>query len=306
MKKIAGKKGQRKMLILAILAVLIIVTGIKFSMDSQAAQRRFASYEAKAEKIETSYGKLSFIDEGSGEAIISCHGICGGYDQAYDTLADKTARYRILAPSRFGYPGSDMPENATIEKQAAAYKAMLDYLGIDKAYILATSAGGTSAIKFALMYPERTKGLILYCSGYPRLEAPEKEISMAGPPEFLCSDLPMWLISPLFKPIMGMDSSTIKDIMPLKERRKGIVFDGKVTNTEMNNNYQEYDMSSLKVPVLMIHAKDDKLANFEDVAPWAEKIPDCTFVPLEGGGHLMKGQSDIINKALDEFIQRTK
>ena len=50
---------------------------------------------------------MSYIDEGDGEVIISCHGICGGYDQVYDTLADKTDTYRILAPSRFGYPGSD-------------------------------------------------------------------------------------------------------------------------------------------------------------------------------------------------------
>ena len=51
----------------------------------------------------------------------------------------------------------DIQVQITIEMKATAYKELLDRLGIDKAYILYTSAGATSAIKFALIYPERTK-----------------------------------------------------------------------------------------------------------------------------------------------------
>lgn len=53
-------------------------------------------------------------------------------------------------------------ENTPAE-QATAYVELLDKLGIDRVYLLATSAGGSVAIRFALDYPERTKGLILYC-----------------------------------------------------------------------------------------------------------------------------------------------
>ncbi len=298
-------KRKVKIIVLVMLAILICLGVINFLSTKKAAAERFATYEAKADTITTSFGKMSYIDEGAGEPIMSVHGICGGYDQAYDSLADKTKQYRVLAPSRFGYPGTDMPQNATIDMQTDAFVELLDYLEIEKTYVLATSAGGTSAIKFALNHPDRVKGLILYCSGYPRLEAPEKEISMAGPPSFLCNDFAMWAISPLFKPLMGMEQSTLTMIMPFAEKRDGIVFDGKVTNTDMYNHYKEYDLSQLKVPVLMIHAKDDKLADYEGVAPWAEKIPDCTFVPLEGGGHLMEGNEAVISVALDEFVEKT-
>jgi pimeloyl-ACP methyl ester carboxylesterase len=300
------KKRKKQMILLGIIFLLILAGGINFFSVRRDALTRFSSYEDKVKTIETSYGKLSFIDEGQGEVILSCHGICGGYDQGYDTLDGKKESYRILAPSRFGYPGSDMPDNATIEKQVEAYVELLDYLKIDKVYVLATSAGGTSAIKFALMYPERTKGLILYCSGYPRLTKPEKETTYAGPPAFLCNDFAMWLISPLFKPIMGMEQDTLKSIMPMKDKKAGVVFDAKTTNTVMNNNYQEYDLSKLEVPVLMIHSKDDKLANFKGVEPWIDKIKDCTFLPLEGGGHLMEGHGAEIGNALDKFILKTK
>lgn len=299
-------KWRKSRIIAGVIFIVSLIGLINFMSVKKEALARFSTYEEKAKTVETSYGKLSYIDEGRGEVILSCHGICGGYDQAYDTLAGKYETYRILAPSRFGYPGSDIPDNATIDMQVKAYVELLDQLKIEKAYVLATSAGGTSAIKFALMHPERTKGLILYCSGYPGIEAPEKKISYAGPPAFLCTDVAMWLISPFFKPIMGMKQETIKMIMPLKQKKAGIVFDAKVTNTVMYNNYKDYDMSKLEVPVLSIHSKDDKLADFEGVQAWIETIPDSTFVSLEGGGHLMEGHEEEINRAFDEFVMKTK
>lgn len=286
----------------SVIGILIMIGIVNFMSIRKEALKRFATYEAKAKVLETSYGQLAYIDEGEGEVVLSCHGICGGYDQAYDTLEGMHEKYRILAPSRFGYPGSELPENATIEMQVEAYIELLDDLKIDKVYVLATSAGGTSAIRFALMHPERTKGLILYCSGYPGLEAPEKMLTYVGPPAFMCHDVAMWLISPLFKPIMGMEQATLKVIMPFKEKKNGIVFDAKVTNTDMINHYKAYDMSKMKVPVLSIHAKDDKLAKFESVVPWIEKIPEVQLVILENGGHLMEGHQAKIRQALDEFI----
>jgi len=275
----------------------------KFNYKKRA-QERFAKYKAMANTADTSYGKMSYIDEGTGEVILICHGICGGYDQAYDTLAKVEHNYRILAPSRFGYPGSDMPENATIEMQVETFKELLDQLGIDKTYVLGTSAGGTTAIKFALKYPERTKGLILYCSGYPALEAPKKEITYAGPPAIMCNDFLMWLASPLFKPLMGMDPKTLNEILPMKPRKDGILFDAKVSNTVMINAYKKYDLRNLERPVLIIHAKDDKMADFKKVEPWIGKIKDCTFVALDSGGHLMQGNDIKIDTALEQFIAK--
>ena len=59
---------------------------------------------------------------------------------------------------------------------------LLDRLGINEVYVLSTSAGGSVAIRFALDYPERTKGLILYCSAMPLTEKPAKYAEYVGPP----------------------------------------------------------------------------------------------------------------------------
>jgi pimeloyl-ACP methyl ester carboxylesterase len=286
-----------------IVLILIMVTAVKYNKALNKAVERFKTYQNKARTVETSYGKISYIDEGIGEVILSCHGICGGYDQAYDTLADNTDTYRIIAPSRFGYPGSDVPEDPSVVNQAEAFVQLLNSLKIDKVYVLETSAGGSVAIKFALLHPERTKGLILFCSGYPATEKPVKEAAYVGPPSVLCYDFPMWFFSPLFEPLMGMDRITIGSIMPLSERHDGIVLDSKTANTDLNNHYEEYDMSKMSTPVLIVHAEDDKLADYSMAKLWSKRIPDCTFVSFKTGGHLMTGHSDEINEALGNFTQ---
>ncbi|MBI4855499.1 MAG: alpha/beta hydrolase [Acetobacterium woodii] len=296
------KRGKVIKIISGILVVLAVVLAIKFNLELKKASERFETYQNKAETVETSYGRITYIDEGEGEVILSCHGICGGYDQAYDTLSDKTDNYRVIAPSRFGYPGSDVAENPSIDSQVETFVELLDTLNIDKVYVLGTSAGGAVAIKFALLHPERTKGLILYCSGYPATQKPANEATYVGPPAALCYDFPMWFFSPLFEPLMGMDSDTIGLIMPLSERHDGIVLDAKIANTDMDNHYEEYDMSKLSVPVLIVHAEDDKLADYSKAALWSEKIPNCTFVSCKTGGHLMTGNSEKIDEAFNRFI----
>lgn len=292
------------MIVFSILGIVVLIGYIRFYFVKKRASERFKKYKTKAKEATSSYGKVSYIDEGQGEVVLICHGICGGYDQAYDTLAREKNSYRTLAPSRFGYPGSDIPKNASIEMQVETYKELLEQLGIEKTYVLGTSAGGATAIKFALMYPERTKGLILYCSGYPELKEQAKKFTYAGPPAIMCNDLFMWLVSPLFKPLMGMEPETLNTILPMKPRKDGIVFDAKVSNTVMVNDYTSYDMSDLKMPVLIIHAKDDKMADFKKVEPWIDKIKDCTFVVLDNGGHLMEGNDKKINTAVKHFITK--
>ena len=287
--------------LLLLLAAYLIVQGIRCSIAVKESKERLAAYGA--ETVQLSYGNMSYVDTGKGETILSVHGIFGGYDQAYDTCKDFSSDYRIIAPSRFGYLGSDIMGDGTPAEQATAYVELLDKLGIDKVYLLATSAGGSVAIRFALDYPERTKGLILYCSAMPFTEKPEKYSEYAGPPAFLCNDFTMFLISPLFDPIMGMEPSTIYSMLPISDRKKGVILDASVTNVDMARNYDNYRIEDLQVPTLIFHAKDDKLASYTDTEKAIKRFPNCTFIPFENGGHLMTGHGEEIKEAISKFTR---
>lgn len=287
--------------ILLFLVVYLIVQGIRCSIAVKESKERLAAYGA--ETVHLSYGNMSYVDTGEGETILSVHGIFGGYDQAYDTCKDFSSDYRIIAPSRFGYLGSDISGDGTPAEQATAYVELLDKLGIDKVYLLATSAGGSVAIRFALDYPERTKGLILYCSAMPFIEKPETYSEYAEPPAFLCNDFTMYLISPLFDPIMGMEPSTIYSMLPVGDRKDGVVLDASVTNLDMARNYDDYHIEDLQVPTLVFHAKDDKLASYTDTEKAVKRFPNCTFISFECGGHLMEGHGEEIKEAVSKFTR---
>lgn len=288
--------------ILLVLLAYLIVQAIRCNMAVTAGRERLATYGAETAVL--SYGNMSYVDKGKGKVILSVHGIFGGYDQAYDTCKDFTSDYRIIAPSRFGYLGSDILGNGTPAEQATAYVELLDELGIDKAYLLATSAGGSVAIRFALDYPERTEGLILYCSAMPFPYKPEKYMEYAGPPAFLCNDYAMFLISPLFEPIMGMEPATIYSMLPIGDRKQGVILDASVTNPDMARNFDSYQIESLQVPTLILHAKDDKLASYEATTNVLSRFPNCTFISFETGGHLMAGQGEEIKKEVTNFISK--
>lgn len=287
--------------VLLLLAVHLIIQGVRCNIAVKESTERLVSYNAKT--VNLSYGNMSYVDIGKGDVILSVHGIFGGYDQAYDTCKDFSSDYRIIAPSRFGYLGSDIFGSGTPAEQATAYVELLDKLEIDKVYLLATSAGGSVAIRFASDYPERTKGLILYCSAMPFIQKPEKCPDYAGPPEFLCNNFAMFIMSPLFGPIMGMEPTTIYSMLPVSERKEGVVLDASVTNLDMAKNYDKYNVEELQIPTLIIHAKDDKLASYADTENAVKRFPNCTFVSFEDGGHLLKGHGEEIKKAVSKFTK---
>ncbi|NLL84589.1 MAG: alpha/beta hydrolase [Lentisphaerae bacterium] len=290
-------------IILGILLIFLIyaaVQGIRTSHGLTKAYERLSNYNVKTATL--SYGNVTYLDEGEGEIILSVHGIFGGYDQAYETVKARKSTNRLIAPSRFGYLGSDIKGDGSPKAQADAFAELLDFLDIDSVFVLATSAGGTPAIRFALDYPERVKGLVLFCSAMPPAEEPESYVQYQGPPKALISDFAMYLISPLFKPLMGLPPSTVEDIQPVSKRKAGVILDGEQTNPDMERHFDQYPIESLKMPILILHAKDDSVASFDKTRLAVPRFPNCTFVAFEDGGHMMAGHEQEINEALDQFL----
>ena len=206
----------------------------------------------------------------AGETLLSVHGLYGGYDQAFENVGSLSSRYRILAPSRFGYPGSSVKGEGTPREQAEAYAELLDRLGIEQVFILGVSAGGTPAIRFALDFPQRAKGLILYCSAAPWNETPARIPSLMGPPPIMNHDLPMWLAFPLYRRLYGMEADAVHGMLPLSRRKEGADLDARIVNRDMAVNFEAYPIEEMHVPVLLLHARDDRMAPFKGPAGQVE------------------------------------
>ncbi len=298
-------------LIIAI-AISSILIFISYRKDMSTAYKSLESYDVKT--FHTQYGEMSYVDNGIGEAILISHGIFGGYDQGYISLNQLVKdEYRKISISRFGYPGSDLPSNPTPQNQAVAFKELLDQLEIEQAYILCTSAGGASGLQFALTYPERTKGLILLSSGAPdkkRTVEELDELGMMGPPQFIVNDFPMWFCLKYFgftlNSMLGSsnnDDSLLEAMLPVNERRQGVIADTQITNIDMTLHYEQYPLEKITCPVLVIHAKDDPMAPYENIEKLLTRVKAQTAI-FETGGHMIEGHDSYTK--IKEFINSTK
>ena len=149
-----------------------------------------------------------------------------------------------LAPSLFGYLGSTLPEGATPATQADAFASLLDYLEVSQVVLFGYSAGGPSAIQFALRHRDRTTVLVLMASAPPGKDgAPPKFIART----MLGSDAFFWLLRRLVPTqlgrLMGVPAGlrptpeqrmTVADSeegpFPIAPRKEGVLFDLYVSN----------------------------------------------------------------------------
>ncbi len=297
-------------IILALLALCIVVF-LQFKIDMKKAYSKVEQYDVKT--AETDYGTVSYVTKGSGEAVILIHGIMGGYDQGIITLNGMFDNsYLKIAPSRFAYPGSETYDDPSPKNQAHAFAQLLDEIGIDKAYIMAASAGGPAALQFALLYPERTKGLILLSTGGPGERARAEDIGMSGPPAILVNDFPMWFFAKymgfVFEKYMfnsQVSDELLESMSPASIRHEGTVIDTKVTNLDFIYNYDNYPVEEIKVPILVIQSKDDPMINYDKSLKFLKRVGAQTLI-LEDGGHLTSGHAKEVKETLTTFINKTK
>ena len=311
----------------ALPTVGLIGAGITIYGAAQALGLRRARAAARARllaqpvrRMALSHGDVAYIDcgpepagggsdpgRGSGcETILSVHGLYGGYDQGLDNVGGLSEHCRIIAPSRFGYPGSTVRGNGSPAHQAAVFAELLDRLGIERVFVLGASAGGTPAIRFALDHPERVTGLILLSSAAPWPARPEALPGRMGPPPWLNHDWVMWMLSPLFGPVFGMAPGTVTSMLPLALRRTGADIDASVTNRDMAVHFEDYPVEQLQVPVLLLHALDDRVSVFAppagNVQSSMHRYPDLTAVLFRTGGHLISGHGHEVEDEILRFI----
>ena len=121
--------------------------------------------------------------------VLVLHGAGGGHDQGR-LIAEAFVGdgFRWIAPSRFGYPGTPMPGDASVAAQADALVDLLDALDVRLVDVVGFSGGAPPALQLAARHPGRVNRLVLLSS------APFTPFE----PEVPDRPLPTWLYAALF------------------------------------------------------------------------------------------------------------
>jgi pimeloyl-ACP methyl ester carboxylesterase len=305
-------------LAMAIVLVAVLVYA-RYRRDIRAARERLNS--GGSQVIETDCGPIEYATIGEGDPVLVVHGIFGGFDQGLVIAGGNVGEeFRSIVPSRFGYLRTPLPEDASPAGQGDAFACLLDALGIQQTAVLGTSAGGTSAIQFALRHPHRCAALMLFSSNAPG----ETEATL--PPEPLAkvifkSDLVFWLMTTYFRSslnsMMGVPkgfeltpeykadvAEVMRTILPVNPRADGAVFDMFVSNADINAGYPAgYPLEEIAAPVLIVNAVDDPLTLYANAKSMAERISGAKLVTIESGGHMLLGHEERIRSEIVAFLQ---
>ncbi len=115
------------------------------------------------EQAKTDGTELAYDVAGAGEPVVFIHGAFIA-DAFRPLLAEPSLanRYRRILYHRRGYAGSSRAtEPLSISRQAADCRALLSYLGVDRAHVVGHSYGGAVALQLALDSPDVVHSLAL-------------------------------------------------------------------------------------------------------------------------------------------------
>ncbi len=305
---------------IAVGAVLFAIGGVflAYARDMAALRARLA---AGSEIIETRHGAVEFARTGGGPAMLALHGAGGGYDQGL-LLASALGGdgFSRIAPSRFGYLRSTLPQDPSTEAQADALAEMLGALGVERVSILAMSGGVPPALQFALRHPDRVSALVLLSSA-PFTPFTAKEQDLPVPiwlyQALFSSDFPYWLLArsarPVLQSVFDVTPDMRADMPPDEEAFVAAMIDGFLPVTAriagVGNEgaaidpATRYEIERIGAPTLVIHARDDGINPFAIGAAVAGRIPDAELVALPAGGHLLLGHHAAVRAKVTAFLR---
>lgn len=208
---------------------------------------------------------------------------------------DRLASFaRVIIFDKLGTGVSDpmsADEFPTIEGWVQDVVAVMEAANSEKAVIVGDVEGGTMAIRFATMYPERTHCMVLINALAKALRTPDYPVGM---PEraaersaeiFIEQHGTTGAVLDYTAPSVANDQrfrrwwvKFQRSTMPPKTLREGYRWQQIVDVTDI--------VSDVSVPTLVIHRKDNYYHRI-DFGRWiAEQIPGAEFVELEGGDSL--------------------
>ena len=266
----------------------------------------------------TRLGPIEYACEGSGTPALIIHGASGGYDQGL-LLARAFAPtgVRTIAPSRFGYLRTPLPDDASPAAQAEAHAALLDALAIDSAIVVGASAGAPSAIELALRQPSRVRALILPVPRGHVPNAPALPLPLSRPlllTLLLSSDLAYWsalrLAGDGLARCLGVPPALVartndaegervrammRRVLPVTPRLPGLKNDARTRLAAL-------PLEKIKAPTLIIAARDDLFDTLPAAELMADAIPGARLIVLASGGHLLVGRRIEVAALVDAFL----
>lgn len=122
-----------------------------------------AAFHAMRQFAKTRFGRIAYVERGTGPAALFIHGLPLNGFQWRGALERLSPHRRCIAPDSMGLGYSEIPEGQSLSPvaQMEMLAAFLDTLSIRDVDLVASDSGGAIAQLFVARYPERVRTLLL-------------------------------------------------------------------------------------------------------------------------------------------------
>ncbi|WP_417465058.1 alpha/beta fold hydrolase [Kordiimonas sp.] len=154
-----------------------------------------AQYTKMRRYMPTRFGRIAYLDEGEGDAVLLLHGFPLNNFQWRGVIPRLAGSRRCLAPDFLGLGYSEVTEGQGVTPfdQVEMLAAFLDELGVSSVDLIANDSGGAVAQIFAVRYPSRVRSILFTnCDVEPDSPPPALEPVIEMAREGTYPD--MWLV----------------------------------------------------------------------------------------------------------------
>jgi pimeloyl-ACP methyl ester carboxylesterase len=231
--------------------------------------------------------------------LVFVHGAGGSHHIWVEQMQYLSKRFNTVAVNLPGHGLGQRGGENTIQGYVEAVRELMHGLGLERVILAGLSMGGAITQTFALAYPERLIGIILFSTG-ARLRVMPQIFDM------ILNDYESYL---RFLPKFAFAESTPPEIyQPVVEERRNR--DPKVVHGDFQACHA-FDLmdrvGEINLPCLIFSGAEDKLTppNYQDYLH--EKISGSRLVRFDNAGHILNLERlDDVNKNIEEFVESIK
>jgi pimeloyl-ACP methyl ester carboxylesterase len=280
-----------------------------------------AGYPFESRTLELARGRLHYIDEGEGPAVVFVHGTPSWSYDYRSLIAGLRARYRCIALDHLGFGLSERPLQVDdpLALHSQNLERLLASLGVDRYALVAHDFGGPIALPLALEHPERIRALCLMNTWAWSMNLdPEfaKMRRLAGSAfmRFLyryANFSARVLVKSAWgkrAPLTSLRHRHFTGLFPSRASREGTwAFARSLVTDDARFDALGARLGALRdIPTLVAWGMADKFVGAPHLARWKRELPNARFLELEGVGHFLQDEApnDVL-AALEPLLEAT-
>ena len=219
-----------------------------------------------------------------------------------------SARYSFVRMDQRGSGLSDRSvEDLSLDAWVRDLGAVADAAGLERFAVFGHSQGAAIALEFARRHPERVSHLILlgaYARGWLKRGLPQsKQEELAA--QLKLVEIGWGSDDAAYRQMFSVQiipGATLDQLRALSDLQR--VSSEPAMAARIIRSMAELDVTEaareLVVPTLVLHARGDRRAPFEEGRLLAGLIPGATFVPLDSENHILLGAEPAFRQFFDE------